>query len=88
MFSKSADVFPFAKNLAQNALENIFQKSVDPALRRSVGVCIDPTYAISNLLIAGSVDSPGSSTNNRMHYNATLQKRHDGSTKIHEFALQ
>jgi hypothetical protein len=31
MFSKSADVFPFAKNLAQNALENIFQKSVDPA---------------------------------------------------------
>jgi predicted metallopeptidase len=33
MFSKSADVFPFAKNLAQNALENIFQKSVDPAFR-------------------------------------------------------
>jgi hypothetical protein len=33
MFSKSADVFPFAKNLAQNALENIFQKSVEQYTR-------------------------------------------------------
>jgi hypothetical protein len=53
MFSKSADVFPFAKNLAQNALENIFQKSVE------VGITFISTHSPQRS--TGEFHTPGKS---------------------------